>query len=171
MVKDGHEVLVETGALVSLFSPTSTWRQTARGLRAEVMVLDLDPHVLQRFDDQYQGTVRTLISDPATLEAELLEADLVIGAVLVPGAAAPKLVREETVKKMKPGAVLVDVAIEQGGCFENSHKTSHDDPTFKVHDTIFYCVANMPGVVANTSARALNSVTLPYIRAAFSWEE
>ncbi|HCT5225628.1 TPA: hypothetical protein OT021_001630 [Corynebacterium striatum] len=171
LVKDGHEVLVETGALVSLFSPTSTWRQTARGLRAEVTVLDLDPHVLQRFDDQYQGTVRTLISDPATLEAELLEADLVIGAVLVPGAAAPKLVREETVKKMKPGAVLVDVAIEQGGCFENPHKTSHDDPTFKVHDTIFYCVANMPGAVANTSARALNSVTLPYIRAAFSWED
>lgn len=89
----------------------------------------------------------------------------------MPGAAAPKLVREETVKKMKPGAVLVDVAIEQGGCFENPHKTSHDDPTFKVHDTIFYCVANMPGAVANTSARALNSVTLPYIRAAFSWED
>lgn len=137
----------------------------ARGLRAEVTVLDLDPHVLQRFDEQYQGTVRTLISDPATLEAELLEADLVIGAVLVPGAAAPKLVREETVKKMKPGAVLVDVAIDQGGCFENSRKTSHDEPTFKVHDTLFYCVANMPGAVANTSARALNSATLPYIRA------
>ncbi|WP_459588544.1 alanine dehydrogenase [Corynebacterium camporealensis] len=137
----------------------------AHGLRAEVTVLDLDPHVLQRFDDQYQGGVRTMISDPATIEKELKEADLVIGAVLIPGAAAPKLVREETVKKMKKGAVLVDVAIDQGGCFENSHKTSHDDPTFKVHDTVFYCVANMPGAVANTSARALNSATLPYIRA------
>ncbi|MGP5496967.1 alanine dehydrogenase [Corynebacterium flavescens] len=137
----------------------------AHGLRAEVSILDLDPHVLQRFDDQYQGAVRTLVSDPATLETELLEADLVIGAVLIPGAAAPKLVREDTVKRMKAGAVLVDVAIDQGGCFENSRKTSHDDPVFKVFDTNFYCVANMPGAVANTSARALNSATLPYIRA------
>ena len=137
----------------------------AHGLRAEVTVLDLDPHVLQRFDDQYAGSVRTLISDPATIDKELQEADLVIGAVLIPGAAAPKLVREETVKKMKNGAVLVDVAIDQGGCFENSKKTSHDDPTFQVHDTLFYCVANMPGAVANTSTRALSSATLPYIRA------
>ena len=137
----------------------------AHGLRAEVTVLDLDPHVLQRFDDQYAGSVRTLISDPATIDKELQEADLVIGAVLIPGAAAPKLVREETVKKMKKGAVLVDVAIDQGGCFENSKKTSHDDPTFQVHDTLFCCVANMPGAVANTSTRALSSATLPYIRA------
>lgn len=137
----------------------------AHGLRAEVTVLDLDPHVLQRFDDQYQGGVRTIVSDPAALEAELLEADLVVGAVLVPGAAAPKLVKEDVVKRMKEGAVLVDVAIDQGGCFENSHKTSHDDPTFKVHDTLFYCVANMPGAVANTSTRALGSATLPYMRA------
>lgn len=137
----------------------------AHGLRAEVTVLDLDPKVLQRFDDEYHGTVRTQISDPATLEAELLEADLVIGAVLVPGASAPKLVQEDTVRRMKPGAVLVDVAIDQGGCFENSHKTDHDAPTFKVHDTLFYCVANMPGAVANTSTRALTSATLPYVRA------
>lgn len=137
----------------------------AHGLRAEVTVLDLDPHVLQRFDDQYQGGVRTIVSDPAALEAELLQADLVVGAVLVPGAAAPKLVKEDVVKRMKEGAVLVDVAIDQGGCFENSHKTSHDDPTFKVHDTLFYCVANMPGAVANTSTRALGSATLPYTRA------
>ena len=137
----------------------------AHGLRAEVTVLDLDPHVLQRFDEQYQGGVRTIVSDPAALEAELLHADLVIGAVLVPGAAAPKLVKEDVVKRMKEGAVLVDVAIDQGGCFENSHKTSHDEPTFKVHDTLFYCVANMPGAVANTSTRALGSATLPYMRA------
>ena len=137
----------------------------AHGLRAEVTVLDLDPHVLQRFDEQYQGGVRTIVSDPAALEAELLQADLVVGAVLVPGAAAPKLVKEDVVKRMKEGAVLVDVAIDQGGCFENSYKTSHDDPTFKVHDTLFYCVANMPGAVANTSTRALGSATLPYTRA------
>lgn len=137
----------------------------AHGLRAEVTVLDLDPHVLQRFDEQYQGGVRTIVSDPAALEAELLQADLVVGAVLVPGAAAPKLVKDDVVKRMKEGAVLVDVAIDQGGCFENSHKTSHDDPTFKVHDTLFYCVANMPGAVANTSTRALGSATLPYTRA------
>ena len=137
----------------------------AHGLRAEVTVLDLDPHVLQRFDEQYQGGVRTIVSDPAALEAELLHADLVIGAVLVPGAAAPKLVKEDVVKRMKEGAVLVDVAIDQGGCFENSHKTSHDEPTFQVHDTLFYCVANMPGAVANTSTRALGSATLPYTRA------
>ena len=109
--------------------------------------------------------MRTIVSDPAALEAELLQADLVVGAVLVPGAAAPKLVKEDVVKRMKEGAVLVDVAIDQGGCFENSHKTSHDDPTFKVHDTLFYCVANMPGAVANTSTRALGSATLPYTRA------
>lgn len=137
----------------------------AHGLRAEVTVLDLDPHILARFDDQYHGAIRTQVSDPATLEEELLDADLVIGAVLVAGAKAPKLVTEDVVKRMKPGAVLVDVAIDQGGCFENSRKTTHDDPTFTVHGTVFYCVANMPGAVANTSARALNSATLPYIRA------
>lgn len=137
----------------------------ATGLRAEVTVLDLDPHVLASFDEQYQGRVRTQISDPATLEAEVTQADLVIGAVLVAGAKAPKLVTEDMVKRMRKGAVLVDVAIDQGGCFENSHKTTHDEPTYKVHDTLFYCVANMPGAVANTSTRALNSVTLPYIRA------
>ena len=103
----------------------------AHGLRAEVTVLDLDPHVLQRFDDQYQGTVRTIVSDPAALEAELLDADLVIGAVLVPGAAAPKLVREDVVKRMKKGAVLVDVAIDQGGCFENSTRPHTTSPPLR----------------------------------------
>lgn len=137
----------------------------AHGLRAEVTLMDINPKVLQRCDDLYQGSVRTLVSDPATLEAELKEADLVVGAVLVAGARAPKLVTEDMVKQMKPGAVLVDVAIDQGGCFENSRKTTHDEPTFQVHDTLFYCVANMPGAVANTSTRALGSATLPYIRA------
>lgn len=136
----------------------------ATGLRAEVTVLDLEPRILQNFDDQYKGQVRTQISDPVTLHEELLDADLVIGAVLIPGAAAPKLVTEDMVKDMKPGAVLVDVAIDQGGCFENSQKTTHDAPTYKVHDTLFYCVANMPGAVANTSTRALTTATLRYVR-------
>jgi alanine dehydrogenase len=136
----------------------------AAGLHAEVTVLDLDPQVLQHIDEQYQGRVRTQISDPVTIAEELLEADLVIGAVLIPGAAAPKLVTEDMVKDMKPGAVLVDVAIDQGGCFENSQKTSHDDPTFNVHGKVFYCVANMPGAVANTSTRALTTATLRYVR-------
>jgi len=137
----------------------------AQGLRASVTVLDLDPQVLARFDDLYQGNVRTLLSDPMTIDTELLDADLVIGAVLVAGAKAPTLVSEDLVSRMKDGAVLVDVAIDQGGCFEPSRKTSHEDPTFEVHGTRFYCVPNMPGAVANTSTRALTSATLPYVRA------
>lgn len=137
----------------------------AQGLRADVTVLDLDPQVLGRFDDLYQGNVRTLISDPLTIEAQLLDADLVIGAVLVAGAKAPTLVSDDLVSRMKSGAVLVDVAIDQGGCFESSRKTSHEEPTHRVHDTFFYGVPNMPGAVANTSTRALTSATLPYVRA------
>ena len=137
----------------------------AKGLRAEVTVIDLDPHVLARFDDLYHGGVRTQMSDPVTVQRELDGADLVIGAVLVPGAKAPKIVSSEMIRTMKPGAVLVDVAIDQGGCFEDSRKTTHDNPTFMVDGKVFYCVANMPGAVANTSARALSSATLPYIRA------
>ena len=137
----------------------------AQGLRASVTVLDLDPAVLARFDDLYQGNVRTLLSDPMTIETELIDADLIIGAVLVAGAKAPTLVSEALVARMKKGAVLVDVAIDQGGCFEPSRKTSHEDPTYRVHDTLFYCVPNMPGAVANTSTRALTSATLPYVRA------
>lgn len=137
----------------------------ARGLRADVTVLDIDPATLQAFDDQYQGSVRTLVSDPQTIEEILPEADLVVGAVLVAGAKAPVLVSDDLVAKMKKGAVLVDVAIDQGGCFESSRATSHSEPTFPVHDTLFYCVPNMPGAVANTSTRALTNATLPYIRA------
>lgn len=137
----------------------------AHGLRAETTVLDIDAGTLARFDDQYAGTVRTQISDPVTIEEELLEADLVIGAVLVAGGKAPKLVSEDLIKRMKRGSVLVDVAIDQGGCFEPSRKTSHQDPVFRVGDALMYCVANMPGAVANTSTRALTSATLPYIRA------
>lgn len=137
----------------------------AVGLRAEVTVMDLDPKVLQTFDDLYQGRVRTLVSSPQAVEEALLEADLVIGAVLVAGARTPVLVPDILVAKMKPGSVLVDVAVDQGGCFESSRLTSHENPTFRVADSIFYCVPNMPGAVANTSTRALTSATLPFVRA------
>lgn len=136
----------------------------ALGLRAEVTVLDLDPKVLQRFDDLYQGRVKTLVSSPQSVEEALLDADLVIGAVLVAGAKTPVLVPDSLVARMKSGAVLVDVAVDQGGCFESSHPTSHDRPTFKVADAIFYCVPNMPGAAANTTTRALTTATLPFIR-------
>lgn len=134
----------------------------AHGLRADVTVLDLNPRALKRIDDIYRGTVDTVFSTAHEIEKELLESDLVIGAVLVPGAKAPTLVPDELVARMKPGSVLVDVAIDQGGCFESSRPTTHDDPVFKVHDSLFYCVANMPGAVANTSTQALANATLPY---------
>ena len=137
----------------------------AHGLRADVTVLDLDPRALKRIDDIYRGTVDTVFSTAHEIEQELLQADLVIGAVLVPGAKAPMLVSDDLVARMKPGAVLVDVAIDQGGCFESSRPTTHDDPVYKVHDTLFYCVANMPGAVANTSTQALANATLPYAMA------
>ena len=134
----------------------------AHGLRADVTVLDLDPRALKRIDDIYRGTVDTVFSTAHEIEAELLQADLVIGAVLIPGAKAPTLVPDSLVERMKPGSVLVDVAIDQGGCFESSRPTTHDDPVYKVHDSLFYCVANMPGAVANTSTQALANATLPY---------
>ena len=137
----------------------------ALGLRADVVVLDLDPRQLKRIDDIYRGTVDTVYSTPADIEDELLDADLVVGAVLVPGAKAPVLVPDSLVARMRPGAVLVDVAIDQGGCFESSRPTTHEDPVYKVHDTLFYCVTNMPGAVANTSTRALTNATLPYVTA------
>ena len=137
----------------------------AHGLRADVVVLDLDPRQLKRIDDIYRGTVDTVYSTPADIEDELLDADLVVGAVLVPGAKAPVLVPDSLVARMRPGAVLVDVAIDQGGCFESSRPTTHEDPVYKVHDTLFYCVTNMPGAVANTSTRALTNATLPYVTA------
>ncbi|MEY3496555.1 MAG: hypothetical protein RJA80_778, partial [Actinomycetota bacterium] len=109
--------------------------------------------------------VQTLVSNAYEIERNVLEADLVIGAVLVPGAKAPKLITNDLVKRMKPGSVLVDIAIDQGGCFEDSKPTTHADPTYKVHNSIFYCVANMPGSVPNTSTFALTNVTMPYAKA------
>jgi alanine dehydrogenase len=117
---------------------------------------------LRSADAIYQGHCQTVASNTYEIERAVIDADLVIGAVLVPGAKAPELVSDELVSRMKPGSVLVDIAIDQGGCFEDSHPTTHDDPTFAVHDTLFYCVANMPASVPKTSTFALTNATMPY---------
>jgi alanine dehydrogenase len=134
----------------------------AAGMGADVTVLDLNIGRLRQIDAQFGGRVRTLVSSSYTVERTVLDADLVIGAVLVPGAKAPTLISNDLVKRMKPGSVLVDIAIDQGGCFEDSHATTHQDPVYRVHDSVFYCVANMPGAVPNTSTHALTNATLPY---------
>lgn len=136
--------------------------QMAVGMGADVTILDRDPAVLERLDSHFEGRARTLYSGRAALAAEVASADLVIGAVLVPGASAPKLVTRSMLATMRPGAVLVDVAIDQGGCFETSKATTHAEPTYIVDGIVHYCVANMPGAVARTSTYALNNVTLPH---------
>jgi alanine dehydrogenase len=135
----------------------------ALGMQAEVVVLDRDIDKLRAADRIYQGHLQTVGSNAYEVERAVLDADLVIGAVLVAGAKAPVLVSNELVSRMKPGSVLVDIAVDQGGCFEDTRPTTHDDPTFRVHDSVFYCVANMPGAVPNTSTHALTNVTLPYV--------
>ncbi len=134
----------------------------AIGLGALVNILDINPDTLAYVDDIYQGRVNTLYSDPVSIEESVSRADVVIGAVLVAGARAPKLVTEAMIKKMEAGSVIVDVAVDQGGCIETCHPTTHDDPTFSVHGVVHYCVANMPGAVAHTSTFALNNATLAY---------
>jgi alanine dehydrogenase len=136
--------------------------QIAVGMGAHVTVLDRNIARLRQIDAIYQGRIQTVASNAYEIEKAVLEADLVIGAVLVTGAKAPKLVSNSLVAGMKPGSVLVDIAIDQGGCFEDSHPTTHADPVFKVHNSIFYCVANMPGAVPHTSTYALTNATLPY---------
>ena len=136
--------------------------QMAVGLGADVTILDRDPEVLERLGIHFESRAKTRFSNQANLTDSVCEADLVIGAVLVPGAAAPKLVTRAMLSCMQRGAVLVDVAIDQGGCFETSHPTTHQDPTFVVDGIVHYCVANMPGAVARTSTYALNNVTLPH---------
>ena len=136
--------------------------QIAVGMGADVSIMDVSIDRLRHIDSIYQGRLKTLMSNAYAIEQAVLEADLVIGAVLIPGAKAPKLVTGDLVSRMKPGSVLVDIAIDQGGCFEDSRPTTHDEPTYKVHDSVFYCVANMPGSVPNTSTYALTNVTLPY---------
>jgi alanine dehydrogenase len=136
--------------------------QMAVGTGAQVVVIDRSIDALRRMDALFNARVQTLFSNRDNVEREVLSADLVIGGVLVPGAAAPKLVTREMVSHMKQGAVVVDVAIDQGGCFETSHATTHADPTYVVDGVVHYCVANMPGAVPRTSAHALNNATLPY---------
>jgi alanine dehydrogenase len=137
--------------------------QMAIGLGARVVILDRSIDVLRRLDAQFGGKLETVYSSKDALEEHVLSADLVIGGVLIPGAAAPKLVTAEMIKKMKPGSAVVDVAIDQGGCFETSTATTHAEPTYIVDDVVHYCVANMPGAVPRTSTFALNNATLPYI--------
>ncbi len=134
----------------------------ALGMQADVTLLDKSINKLRQLDAIYQGKLTTVASNAFEIEKAVLDADLVIGAVLVPGAKAPMLVSNDLVSRMKPGSVLVDISIDQGGCFEDSHPTTHDDPVYTVHNSLFYCVANMPGSVPHTSTYALTNVTLPY---------
>ncbi|MFP5416176.1 MAG: alanine dehydrogenase [Actinomycetes bacterium] len=135
----------------------------ALGMGADVTILDTDLDKLRQTFWRYENRVKQIVSSAMTVREQVLAADMVIGTVLVPGARAPKLVTNEMVAKMRPGSVLVDVAIDQGGCFEDSRPTTHDNPTFLVHDSVFYCVANMPGAVPNTSTWALTNSTLAYV--------
>jgi alanine dehydrogenase len=139
--------------------------RVANGIGASVTVLDVNINKLRLLDAEFSGQVRTRYSSAYDLEHTVKRADLVIGAVLLPGAKAPKLIPNSLVAQMKSGAVLVDISIDQGGCFEDSRPTTHDDPTFTVHDTLFYCVANMPSAVPKTSTVALTNATMPYVLA------
>jgi alanine dehydrogenase len=134
----------------------------ALGMQAEVLLVDKNVARLRSADAIYQGHLQTVASNAYEIERAVIDADLVIGAVLVPGAKAPMLISNALVARMKHGSVLVDISIDQGGCFEDSHPTTHADPTYRVHDSVFYCVANMPGAVPHTSTYALTNVTLPF---------
>ena len=134
----------------------------ALGMGADVTILDTDLDKLRMIFWRWQNRIKQLFSSTLAVRRQVLDADMVIGAVLIPGAKAPKLVTNEMVAQMKPGSVLVDVAVDQGGCFEDTHPTTHSDPIFQVHSSTFYCVANMPGAVPNTSTYALTNATLTY---------
>jgi alanine dehydrogenase len=151
------KVVILGGGVVGVAAAT-----IAHGMRADVSILDLNLARLGEIDNLFGGQVKTLASSAYEIERQLMDADLVIGAVLVPGAKAPKLVTDALVAKMKPGSVLVDVAIDQGGCFEGSRATTHSDPTYAVHNSLYYCVANMPGAVPATSTAALSNATIRY---------
>jgi alanine dehydrogenase len=134
----------------------------ALGMQAEVLLVDKNIARLRQADAIHQGHCQTVASNAYEIERAVIDADLVIGAVLVPGAKAPELVSNDLVARMKPGSVLVDISIDQGGCFADSRPTTHANPTYRVHDSVFYCVANMPGAVPHTSTYALTNVTMPY---------
>ena len=151
------KVVILGGGVVGVAAAT-----IAHGMRADVTILDLNLARLAFIDDLFAGQVKTLASSAYEIESQVTQADLVIGAVLVHGAKAPRLVTDAMVAKMKPGSVLVDVAIDQGGCFEGSTATTHADPTFQVHNSLYYCVANMPGAVPATSTYALSNATIGY---------
>jgi alanine dehydrogenase len=153
--------VVVLGAGVSGFSAAAI----ALGIQAQVLLLDKNVAKLREVDRIFQGRLRTIASNAYEIEKACTGADLVIGAVLVPGAKAPTLVSDELVAQMKPGSVLVDISVDQGGCFESSRPTTHSDSTFRVHESVFYCVANMPGAVPYTSTHALTNVTVPYAEA------
>jgi alanine dehydrogenase len=153
----GANVVVLGGGVVG-----SNAARIAQGMRARVTVLDRSLRAMAALDAEFGGTVATQFASVEAVEAAVLAADLVIGAVLLPGAAAPRLVTREMVRRMRPGSVVVDVAIDQGGCFETSRPTTHADPTYLVNGVVHYCVTNMPGAVARTSAVALNNATLPF---------
>jgi len=136
--------------------------QMAVGMGADVTILEKGHDQIRVLDEHFGNTARVIQSSADSVERYVLDADLVIGAVLIPGASAPKLVTKEMISKMRPGSVVVDIAIDQGGCFETSHATTHNDPVYNVGDVIHYCVANMPGAVPMTSAHALNNAVLPY---------
>ena len=162
------KVVILGGGVVGVAAAT-----IAHGMHADVTILDLNLARLAEIDQIFAGQVKTLASSTYEIEQQCLSADLVVGAVLVPGAKAPKLVTHEMVAKMKPGSVLVDVAIDQGGCFEGSRATTHAAPTFKVHESLYYCVANMPGAVPATSTYALANATIKYAQAIanLGWEQ
>ena len=155
---DSAHVLIIGGGIVG-----ENAAYIAKGMGAQVTILDTSIPRLRELDNSFAGRVNCVYSNRSSIEKYALEADLVIGAVLVPGAAAPKLLTADIIRRMKPGSVVVDVAIDQGGCFETSHPTTHSMPTYVVDGVVHYCVANMPGVVPRTSTFGLNNATLPYI--------
>ncbi|MEA2447207.1 MAG: alanine dehydrogenase [Actinomycetota bacterium] len=156
-VRPGRVVVIGAG----MSGMNAAW--IAQGMEAEVVVLDMNINKLRDIDRIHQGKILTLASNRLAVEETVISADLVIGAVLVPGAVAPKIVTRDVIKEMKPGSVVVDISIDQGGCFETSHMTTHSDPTYIVDDVVHYCVGNMPGAVPHTSTYGLTNATLPYV--------
>ena len=156
-VRPGKVVVIGAG----MAGMNAAW--IAQGMEAEVIVLDKNINKLRDIDRIHQGKILTLASNRLSVEETVIAADLVIGAVLIPGAIAPKVVTEDVVKEMKPGAVLVDISVDQGGCFETTKMTTHSEPTYVVHDVVHYCVGNMPGAVPHTSTYGLTNATMPYV--------